>query len=124
MAVINKSASLAPGAPIKLTNAGQINASGQSLVFTVPVRPGRGPFSLALQIVGSPSGLTSTITADLSSGSLGTNLASYVASGPTAAGIFIVPASSTTNPIVGGLLFSFNVTALTSGSFDVWAVIN
>ena len=123
MAQINNLVSLAPGCPIKLTNLAQVSAAGQSLRFTVPPRPGGGEFSLTLQIVGSPSGLTSSIQADMSSGSAGTNLANYVATGPTAAGIFIVGTAST-NPIVGGLLYSFNVGALTSGTFDVYATIN
>ncbi|HTZ49955.1 MAG TPA: hypothetical protein VMH20_20385, partial [Verrucomicrobiae bacterium] len=39
--------------------------------------------------------------------------------GPSAAGVFVVPAAGTT-PIVGGVLYSLNVTVLSSGSFDRW----
>lgn len=123
MSQLNSTISLAPGCPIKLTNKSQVSGTG-SLWFTVPPRPGGGEFTLALQIVGTFSGLTSAIQADASSGNAGTNLANYVSTGPSAAGWFIVPAASTTNPIVGGVLYALNISALSSGGFDVWAVIN
>jgi len=123
MAVKNNPVSLAPGCPIKLTNNGQITASGQSLQFTVPKRPDGGEFSLVLQIVGAPVGLTSQLQADFSSGGLGSNLQNYGGAGPTAAGNFVIGTANSA-PIVAGALYSLNITALTSGSFDVFAVIN
>lgn len=121
MAVKNNPVSLAPGYPIKLTNIAQISATG-SLQFVIPPRPG-GEFSLALQIVGNPVGLTSQLQADFTSGGLGTNLVSYGGAGPTAAGITVIGTAATT-PIVSGGLYALNITALTSGTFDVWATIN
>ena len=123
MSVINKPVSLAPGCPVKLTNNGQVTASGNSLQFVVPKRPDAGEFSLALQIVGNPSGLTSQLQADFSSGALGTNLANYFGAGPTASGITVIGTANSA-PIVAGGPYQLNVTALTSDTFDVWAVIN
>ena len=80
----------------------QITASGLSLQFVVPVRPGGGEFSLALQTVGNPVGLTSQFRADFSTGALGTNLANYGRAGPTAAGNFVIDTASSAPIVAGG----------------------
>jgi hypothetical protein len=125
MAQLNTTVSLGPGARVKLTNVAQVGATGTgTLAFTVPPRPGRGEFSLILQIVGAGiTGLTSQLQADFSSGGLGTNLANYGGTGPTAAGVTVFPASGTA-PIVAGGFYALNITAHTAGPFDVWAILN
>lgn len=122
MAQLNSIVSLAPGTPIKLTNRGSITGPG-TLLFTVPARPSGGEFSLMLQLVGTFSGATSSLQVDITTGGTGSNLVNYITTGPSSTTPFVVGISSST-PILSGALYALDFTALTSGSLDVWAVIN
>ena len=125
MAQLNSTVSLAPGEPTKLTNRGSITGAG-TLLFTIPPRPGGGEFSAYFQAIGTLTGLASSLQADSSSGGAFSNPAQYgglssllKAAAPTA----IVPVSGS-NPLVAGLTFAVNVSALTGGPCDIWVTIN
>jgi len=122
MSQLNKTVSLAIGETTKLTNSGQATSTG-TLLFTVPPRPGGGEHSAIFQAVGTLTGLTSTLQAD-ASGAGGTNLVTYIASLLAAAtSIIAVPASGST-PLVAGVTYAINITALTGGPADFYVTLN
>jgi len=124
MALANNPVSLAPGAPVKLTNKGSITGPC-TLQFTIPRRPDGGEFSGFFMAVGTLTGLAAALQIDISSGALASNPVSFISSFLSAATPqIIVPASSTANPLVAGATYIINVTALTTGPCDVYAVIN
>ena len=124
MALANNPVSLAPGCPVKLTNKGSITGPC-TLQFTVPTRPGGGDFSGFFMALGTLTGLAAALQVDISSGALASNPVSFISSFLSAATPQLVgPGSSTLNPLIVGATYIINVTALTSGPCDVYAVIN
>jgi len=122
VAQLNKTISLARGSVTKLTNNGQAIGAG-TLLFTLPGNPGGPPVNAIFQAVGTLTGLTSTLQADLSGSPTGANLATYVSSLLTAAGPLAAVSSAGATPIVPGVLYAVNITALTGGPADVYVAI-